>query len=48
VVERGFAVVRRADGSVVRGPGQVVDGELVEITLAHGKVAARVEKSSPS
>ncbi len=43
VVERGFAVVRRADGTVVRGPDQVAAGEIVEVTVARGVLAARVE-----
>lgn len=46
VIERGFAVVRRLDGTVVRGPEQVVDGELVEVTVARGVIAARVEPRS--
>ncbi len=45
VVERGFAVVRRADGTVVRGPDQVAPGEIVEVTLARGVIAARVERA---
>jgi exodeoxyribonuclease VII large subunit len=43
VIERGFAVVRRLDGTVVRGPGQVQEGELVEVSVARGRIAARVE-----
>jgi exodeoxyribonuclease VII large subunit len=43
VVERGFAVVRRADGTVVRGPDQVRTGEVLEVTVARGVIAARVE-----
>jgi len=43
VVARGFAVVRRADGTVVRGPDQVAAGEIVELTVARGVIAARVE-----
>ena len=43
VIERGFAVVRRLDGTVVRAPGQVGPGELVELTVARGLIAARVE-----
>ena len=35
VIERGFAVVRRRDGTVVRDPGQVQEGEMVEISVAH-------------
>lgn len=43
VIERGFAVVRRLDGTVVRGPEQVALGELVELTVARGFISARVE-----
>jgi exodeoxyribonuclease VII large subunit len=43
VIERGFAVVRRLDGTVVRGPEQVGPGERVELTVARGVIAARVE-----
>jgi exodeoxyribonuclease VII large subunit len=43
VVERGFAVVRRQDGTVVRDPAQVRPGELVDLTVARGTVTARVE-----
>jgi exonuclease VII large subunit len=43
VIERGFAVVRRLDGTVVRGPEEVGLGELVELTVARGHISARVE-----
>jgi exodeoxyribonuclease VII large subunit len=43
VIERGFAVVRRRDGTVVRDPAQVQEGEMVDISVAHGLIAARVE-----
>jgi exodeoxyribonuclease VII large subunit len=45
VIERGFAVVRRLDGTVVRGPDQVAMGDLVELTVARGHISARVEGS---
>jgi exodeoxyribonuclease VII large subunit len=45
VIERGFAVVRRLDGTVVRRPEQVGPGELVELTVARGLISARVEDS---
>jgi len=47
VVERGFAVVRRVDGMVVRDPDQVAPGEVVEVTVARGLIAARVEAPGP-
>jgi exodeoxyribonuclease VII large subunit len=43
VIERGFAVVRRLDGTVVRDPGQVQPGDLLELSVARGEIAARVE-----
>jgi exodeoxyribonuclease VII large subunit len=43
VIRRGFAVVRRADGTVVRDPGQVGAGERLELTVARGTISARVE-----
>ena len=43
VIERGFAVVRRLDGTVVRGPEQVGTGEVLELSVARGVIAARVE-----
>lgn len=42
VVERGFAVVRRLDGSIVRSPSEVMAGEEVELTVARGTIAAAV------
>jgi exodeoxyribonuclease VII large subunit len=45
VIERGFAVVRRLDGTVVRRPEQVGRDEIVHITVARGRISARVEDS---
>jgi exodeoxyribonuclease VII large subunit len=42
VVERGFAVARRADGTVVRDPASLSVGELLELTLAGGVVNVQV------
>jgi exodeoxyribonuclease VII large subunit len=47
VIDRGFAIVRRSDGSVVRGPDQVSAGEELELTVARGTIAARVEPRPP-
>ena len=44
VLERGYAVVRRADGSIVRQSASVGPGELVDVRLAAGSLAARVEE----
>ncbi|HTV10517.1 MAG TPA: exodeoxyribonuclease VII large subunit [Acidimicrobiales bacterium] len=43
VIERGFAVVRRFDGSVVRSPDQVQAGERLALTVAGGEIGAVVE-----
>ncbi|HSS10439.1 MAG TPA: exodeoxyribonuclease VII large subunit [Acidimicrobiales bacterium] len=44
VLERGYAVVRVAGGPVVRRADQVVAGQPVEVQLAAGRLAARVEE----
>lgn len=46
VLERGFAVVRRADGQVVRRFDSVAVGETVDVRLATGHLVARVEETS--
>jgi exodeoxyribonuclease VII large subunit len=43
VLERGYAVVRCVDGTVLRDSSQVVAGELVDITLARGGLRAEVQ-----
>jgi exodeoxyribonuclease VII large subunit len=47
VLERGYAVVRGPDGSVVRGADQVADGQVVDVQLARGRLTARVEETTP-
>jgi exodeoxyribonuclease VII large subunit len=47
VLERGYAVVRAADGTVVRRADQVRRGEALDVRLAAGRVAARVEEVRP-
>jgi exodeoxyribonuclease VII large subunit len=43
-LDRGYAIVRRrADGAVVRDPGDAPAGELLAIKVAHGELEARVE-----
>jgi exodeoxyribonuclease VII large subunit len=42
VVERGFAVARRADGTIVRGPDEVEPGGAITVTVARGVIAATV------
>ncbi|MBC7551382.1 MAG: exodeoxyribonuclease VII large subunit [Cellulomonas sp.] len=40
--DRGYAVVQRADGAVVRDPAEVTAGEALRIRVARGEVAATV------
>lgn len=47
VVERGFAVVRRGDGSIVRSPVQVEAGEKLEVTVAQGTIPVVVADERP-
>lgn len=42
VLGRGYAVVRAADGSIVRSAGQVQRGQALDIRVAHGTIAAEV------
>ena len=41
-LERGYAVVQRADGGVVRGPDEVVEGDRLRVRVARGELAAEV------
>ncbi|MEO7837157.1 MAG: exodeoxyribonuclease VII large subunit [Acidimicrobiales bacterium] len=43
VLDRGYAVVRSGDGSVVRGLDQLEAGDVVEVQLARGRFDATVE-----
>jgi len=43
VLDRGFAVVHRASGSVLREAGDVEPGELISVTVAHGRLTATVD-----
>jgi len=42
VLNRGYAVVMRDDGSVVRSPGQVKDGEGLDVRVAEGRIGVTV------
>ncbi len=44
ILERGYAVVRDADGRVVRRTGDLEVGDRVVVTVAAGSIAARVEE----
>jgi len=43
VLDRGFAMVTRADGAIVRDAAQVSRGEQLRIRLASGGLAVIVE-----
>jgi exodeoxyribonuclease VII large subunit len=47
VIERGFAVVHRSDGAVVRGSAEVRPGESITVTVARGIIAATVDSPGP-
>ena len=42
-LERGYAIVKRADGAVVRSPEEVAVGERLSLVVARGVIAARVD-----
>jgi exodeoxyribonuclease VII large subunit len=44
VLDRGFALVRDADGSIVRNASEVEPSEVLHLRLARGAVSARVEE----
>ena len=46
VLERGYAVVRRPDGRIVRGAHEVAPGQAVDVQLAAGRLTARVEETT--
>ena len=42
-LDRGYAVARLADGTVVRDPAQAAVGDPLSVTVARGRLATRVE-----
>lgn len=46
VLERGYSIVRRMDGSIVRDRRQLKVDETVELTLARGMAGARITRLS--
>jgi exodeoxyribonuclease VII large subunit len=47
-LDRGYAVVQRADGALVRDPADIADGELLRVRVAGGRFAVRVDSGAPS
>ncbi|HEY2782043.1 MAG TPA: exodeoxyribonuclease VII large subunit [Steroidobacteraceae bacterium] len=43
-LERGYAIVSRADGGILRNAADAPPGSLIEARLAQGKIRAKVEK----
>jgi exodeoxyribonuclease VII large subunit len=48
VLERGYAIVQRQDGSVVRSSDDVRDGERLDLRLHRGRIVATVEERKPA
>ena len=44
-MRRGYAIVQRTDGHVVRAPADVNEGDALRLRLAEGELAARVASS---
>ncbi len=47
-LERGYAIARLADGTLVRDPAQARLGEPLEVVVARGTVTTRVESTAPT
>ena len=47
-LERGYAVARLADGTIVRDPEQAGVGQPLQVVVARGTIAARVEATAGS
>jgi exodeoxyribonuclease VII large subunit len=44
-LQRGYAVVQRADGALVRDPAAVADGERLQVRVAGGRLPVRVDRT---
>ncbi|MGY1831385.1 exodeoxyribonuclease VII large subunit [Geodermatophilus sp. SYSU D01180] len=42
-LQRGYALVQRGDGALVRDPAEVADGERLSVRVAGGRLAVRVD-----
>ena len=45
-LERGYAVVQRVDGSLVRDPAEVADDERLQVRVAGGRLPVRVDRGT--
>jgi len=48
VLQRGFAVAQKQDGSLLRDAKQVETGDAIKVRLARGRLGARVESVEES
>lgn len=46
-LERGYAIVQRADGHVVRATAEVATGDVLRVRLADGELRTEVQESTP-
>jgi exodeoxyribonuclease VII large subunit len=46
-LDRGYAIVRDADGAILRDAAAAEPGDAIAVVLARGRLAARVERSEP-
>ncbi|HEX2221806.1 MAG TPA: exodeoxyribonuclease VII large subunit, partial [Candidatus Limnocylindria bacterium] len=44
-LDRGYAVARLADGTIVRDPGQTGEGSALEVVVARGRIGTRVTET---
>ncbi|MBN9430520.1 MAG: hypothetical protein J0H09_28845, partial [Burkholderiales bacterium] len=47
VLERGYAIVRDADGRIVRDSAQAPAGSGLAVTLARGELRVQVQEQAP-
>ena len=47
-LQRGYAVLQRADGALVRDPAEVADDERLQVRVAGGRLAVRVDRQDGS
>ena len=47
VLDRGFSLVRREDGAIVRDAAEVSPGDAIDLRFARGSATARVLESEP-
>jgi exodeoxyribonuclease VII large subunit len=43
-LDRGYAVVQRADGALVRDPAEVTEGERLRVRVSGGRLAVKVDR----